>query len=98
MSTALQNLSNQASRPGFVTASESDVAPKGLSEDTIRMISAKKNEPEWLLEFRLKAYQQWLKMDEPKWPNVRYPKIDFQAISYYAAPKPKKMLASMEGV
>jgi len=98
MSTALQNLVNQPYQHGFVTEIESDVAPKGLSEDVIRMISAKKNEPEWLLEFRLKAYQQWLKMDEPKWPNVRYPKIDFQNIIYYSAPKAKKMLASMDEV
>ena len=83
---------------GFVTDIESDVAPRGLSEDTIRMISAKKNEPEWLLEFRLKAYQQWLKMTEPTWPNVKYPKIDFQAISYYAAPKQKPKLKSMDEV
>lgn len=98
MSTALQNLVNQPYQHGFVTEIDSDVAPKGLSEDTIRMISAKKNEPEWLLEFRLKAYRQWLKMDEPKWPNVRYPKIDFQEIIYYSAPKPKKKLASMDEV
>src|SRR3989337_2992826 len=98
MSTALQNLVNQPYQHGFVTEIESDVAPKGLNEDTIRMISAKKNEPEWLLEFRLKAYQQWLKMDEPKWPNVKYPKIGFQAISYYSAPKPKKKLASRDEV
>jgi Fe-S cluster assembly protein SufB len=98
MSTALQNLVNQPYQHGFVTEIESDVAPKGLNEDTIRMISAKKNEPEWLLEFRLKAYQQWLKMDEPQWPNVRYPKIDFQDIIYYSAPKAKKKLASMDEV
>jgi Fe-S cluster assembly protein SufB len=97
MSAVLQNLVNQPYQHGFVTEIESDVAPKGLNEDTIRLISAKKNEPQWLLEFRLKAYQQWLKMDEPKWPNVKYPKIDFQAISYYSAPKPKK-LASMDEV
>ena len=98
MSTALQNLVNQPYQHGFVTEIESDVAPKGLNEDTIRMISAKKNEPEWLLEFRLKAYQQWLKMDEPQWPNVRYPKIDFQDIIYYSAPKSKPKLASMDEV
>ena len=97
MSAVLQNLVNQPYPHGFVTEIESEVAPKGLGEDTIRLISAKKNEPQWLLEFRLKAYQQWLKMDEPKWPNVKYPKIDFQAISYYSAPKPKK-LASMDEV
>ena len=98
MSAALQNLVNQPYKHGFVTNIESDVAPKGLSEATIRMISAKKNEPEWLLEFRLKAYQQWLKMTEPTWPNVNYPKIDFQAISYYAAPKQKPKLNSMDEV
>ena len=101
MSAALQNLQNLVGQPykhGFVTDIESDVAPKGLNENTIRMISAKKNEPEWLLEFRLKSYQAWLKMEEPKWPNVHYPKIDFQAISYYAAPKQKPKLKSMDEV
>src|SRR5512133_1550355 len=98
MSAVLQNLVNQPYKHGFVTDIESDVAAKGLSEDTIRLISNKKNEPEWLLDFRLKAYQQWLKMEEPKWPNVKYPRIDFQAISYYAAPKPKKKLNSMDEV
>ncbi len=98
MSAVLQNLVNQPYKHGFVTNIESDVAPKGLNEDTIRMISAKKNEPEWLLEFRLKSYQGWLKMEEPKWPNVHYPKIDFQAISYYAAPKQKPKLKSMDEV
>ena len=98
MNAVLQNLVNQPYKHGFVTDIESDVAPKGLNEDTIRMISAKKNEPEWLLEFRLKSYQAWLKMEEPKWPNVNYPKIDFQAISYYAAPKKKPKLKSMDEV
>jgi Fe-S cluster assembly protein SufB len=98
MNAVLQNLVNQPYKHGFVTDIESDVAAKGLSEDTIGMISAKKNEPEWLLEFRLKSYQAWLKMDEPKWPNVHYPKIDFQAISYYAAPKQKPKLKSMDEV
>ena len=98
MSAVLQNLVNQPYKHGFVTDIESDVAPKGLDEDTIRMISAKKNEPEWLLEFRLKAFQAWFKMVEPTWPNVHYPKIDFQAISYYAAPKQKPKLKSMDEV
>ncbi|MCL4801779.1 MAG: Fe-S cluster assembly protein SufB [Burkholderiales bacterium] len=97
-STALQNLIEQPYKHGFVTEIEADVAPKGLSEDTIRLISRKKNEPEWLLEFRLKAFRHWLEMTEPAWPNVRYPKIDFQDISYYSAPKPKKKLASMDEV
>ena len=96
--TALQTIVNQPYKHGFVTEIESDVAPKGLNEDTIRLISTKKNEPEWLLDFRLKAYQQWLKMEEPKWSNVKYQKIDFQAISYYSAPKSKKKLASMDEV
>ncbi len=98
MSAVLQNLVNRPYPHGFVTDIESDVAPKGLNEDTIRLISARKNEPAWLLEFRLKAYEQWLKMAEPKWANVHYPPIDLQAISYYAAPKPRKKLASMDEV
>jgi Fe-S cluster assembly protein SufB len=98
MSTVLQNLVNQPYKHGFVTEIESDVAPKGLNEDTIRLISLKKNEPQWLLEFRLEAYRHWLEMDEPKWPNVHYPKIDFQAISYYSAPKAKPKLNSMDEV
>ena len=98
MSSVLQNLVNQPYRHGFVTDIEADVAPKGLNEDIIRLISTKKNEPEWLLDFRLKAYRHWLKMTEPTWPNVKYPKIDFQDISYYSAPKPKKKLASMDEV
>ena len=98
MSAALQNLVNQPYKHGFVTDIESDIAPKGLNEDTIRLISSKKNEPEWLLEFRLKAYNKWLSMKEPHWQNVTHNKIDFQEISYYAAPKPKKKLASMDEV
>jgi len=98
LSTVLQNLVNQPYRHGFVTDIESDVVPKGLSEDVIRLISRKKNEPEWLLEFRLQAYRHWLTMREPAWPNVKYPKIDFQDISYYSAPKAKKKLASMDEV
>lgn len=98
MSAVLKKLVNQPYKHGFVTDIESEIAPKGLGEDTIRLISAKKNEPEWLLAFRLDAYQRWLKMVEPTWPNVKYPKIDFQDISYYSAPKPKKKLASMDEV
>jgi Fe-S cluster assembly protein SufB len=98
MSEVLQNLVNQPYKHGFVTDIESDVAEKGLSEDTIRMISNKKNEPEWLLEFRLKSYHAWLKMEEPAWANIHYPKIDLQAISYYAAPKQKPKLKSMDEV
>ena len=98
MSAVLQNLVNQPYKHGFVTEIESDVAPKGLNENMIRLISSKKNEPEWLLEFRLKSYQAWLKMTEPEWQNCHYPKIDYQAISYYAAPKIKAKLNSLDEV
>ena len=98
MSAVIQNLVNQPYKHGFVTDIESDVVAKGLSEDVIRLISGKKGEPEWLLEFRLKAYRHWLTMAEPTWPNVKYPRIDFQGISYYSAPKAKKKLASMDEV
>ena len=97
MSAVIQNLVNQPYKHGFVTDIESDVVAKGLNEDVIRLISAKKNEPAWLLDFRLNAYRHWLTMREPAWPNVHYPKIDFQDISYFSAPKPKK-LASMDEV
>ena len=90
MSSVLEQLVNKPYEHGFRTDIESETAPKGLSEDTIRLISTKKSEPEWLLEFRLKAYRHWLTMEEPRWPNVEYPKIDFQDIIYYSAPKPKK--------
>ena len=83
---------------GFVTDVDADEAPKGLNEDIIRFISAKKEEPEWLLEWRLKAFRYWLTLEEPKWANVGYPKIDFQSIIYYSAPKPKKELASLDEV
>ena len=98
MSAALQNIINQPYKHGFVSDIESDVAAKGLDESTIRMISAKRNEPEWLLDFRLKSYAAWLKMTEPSWQNAHYPKIDFQAISYYSAPKQKPKLKSMDEV
>jgi Fe-S cluster assembly protein SufB len=98
VSAVIQNLVNQPYKHGFVTDIESDVVAKGLNEDVIRLISAKKGEPEWLLEFRLQAYRHWLTMTEPTWPNVHYPKIDFQDISYFSAPKPKKKLASMDEV
>ena len=98
MSTTLQNLVNQPYKHGFVTEIEADILPKGLNEDVIRLISKKKNEPEWMLEFRLNAYRHWLTMTEPAWANVHYPKIDFQDMSYYSAPKPKKKLASLDEV
>ncbi len=90
MPTATQTIEQLANRDyafGFVTEVEQDTVPPGLSEDVIRLISAKKGEPEWLLEWRLKAYRHWLTMEEPTWANVHHPKIDYQAISYYAAPK-----------
>lgn len=83
---------------GFVTDIESDKVPPGLNEDVIRMISAKKNEPEWMLEWRLDAFRTWSEMEEPEWPNVTYEKPDFQAISYYSAPKQKKTLDSLDEV
>src|SRR5437016_10415716 len=97
-SSTLQALVNQPYKHGFVTDIESDVVPKGLSEDVIRLISHKKNEPQWLLDFRLQAYRHWLTMTEPAWPNVKYPKINFQDIIYYSAPRPKKKLNSMDEV
>jgi len=81
---------------GFVTDIESDTAPKGLNEDIIRFISAKKSEPEWLLEFRLKAFEHWKKMPEPEWAKIHHPPIDYQDAYYYSAPKPK--LGSMDEV
>jgi len=83
---------------GFETLIESEKAPKGLSEDTVRFISAKKNEPAWMLEWRLKAYRHWLTMREPTWARVEYPKIDYQDIYYYAAPKKKTGPASLDEV
>ncbi|MEO8146447.1 MAG: Fe-S cluster assembly protein SufB [Bacteroidia bacterium] len=81
---------------GFVSDFQSDFAPKGLNEDIVRFISAKKNEPEFMLEYRLKAFRHWLKMVEPEWAHIHYPKIDFQDIIYYSAPKPKKELNSLD--
>ena len=98
MGARLQDLVDRPYRHGFVTDIESDVAAKGLTEETIRLISAKKNEPGWLLEFRLKAFRHWLTMTPPVWATVEYPPIDFQAISYYAAPKPRPKLAGMDEV
>ena len=83
---------------GFTTDIESDMAPKGLTEDTIRFISAKKNEPEWLLKWRLDAFAKWKTMREPHWAHVNFPAIDYQDSYYYAAPKPKKELASLDEV
>ena len=83
----IETIVGQKYRHGFVTDIESDTVPPGLDEDVIRIISRKKNEPQFMLDWRLKAYRQWLRMREPEWPRVHYPKIDFQEISYYSAPK-----------
>ncbi len=83
---------------GFVTDIETELAPKGLNEDIVRLISKKKNEPGWMLKYRLKAYKHWLTLEEPDWAHVSYPKIDFQEIIYYAAPKKKKELESLDEV
>ena len=77
---------------GFITDIEQDTLPPGLNEEVIRHISQKKNEPEWLLKWRLKSYEVWQKMAEPSWANIKYPTVDFQDIIYYAAPKKKKEL------
>jgi Fe-S cluster assembly protein SufB len=98
MST-IELLTNREYKYGFVTDIESDTIPKGLSEETIRLISAKKAEPEWMLEFRLKAYRNWLTMQEPKhWPNITYPEVNYQEIVYYSAPKQKATKASLDEV
>jgi Fe-S cluster assembly protein SufB len=85
-------------RYGFETLIESDKAPKGLSEETVKFISQKKNEPDWMLQWRLEAYRRWLTMTEPTWARVDYPKIDFQDLYYYAAPKPKKTVTSLDEI
>lgn len=99
MSSTVTTLVNQPYKYGFVTDIESDTIPRGLSEDVVRLISAKKNEPEFMLQFRLKAYRKWLTMTEPTWPHVNYPAIDYQQIIYYSAPKQKpKKLNSLDEV
>src|SRR5580693_703046 len=98
MSTAIENLVNRDYQYGFVTDVEADTLPRGLSEETVRQISAKKREPAFLLEWRLRAYRRWLTMKEPHWSNVTYPAIDYQAVSYYSAPKSKKPLGSLDDV
>jgi Fe-S cluster assembly protein SufB len=98
MSTAIENLVNRDYQYGFVTDVEADTLPRGLSEETVRQISAKKREPAFLLEWRLRAYRRWLTMTEPHWSNVTYPPIDYQAVSYYSAPKSAKPLGSLDEV
>lgn len=96
--TVTKVLEDKKYKYGFVSDIEADTFAKGLNEDVIRAISKKKNEPEFMLNFRLKAYQKWLTMEAPAWPNVDYPTIDFQNISYFSAPKPKKKLESLDEV
>jgi Fe-S cluster assembly protein SufB len=98
MSSTIEQIASQEYKYGFVTDIEADQAPPGLNEEIIRLISAKKNEPEWMLEFRLKALRHWFTMKEPTWANVHYGPIDYQAISYYSAPKQKKKLNSLDEV
>ena len=100
--TDLERLANREYQYGFTTDIEQEKIPKGLSEDTVRLISAKKSEPEWLLEWRLKAFKRFMEMlandREPTWANVDYPKIDYQNMYYYAAPKQTKKLESLDDV
>jgi Fe-S cluster assembly protein SufB len=98
MSSTIEQIASQEYKYGFITDIEADQAPPGLNEDIIRLISAKKNEPEWMLEFRLKAFRHWLTMKEPTWANIKYGPIDYQATSYYSAPKQKKKLNSLDEV
>jgi Fe-S cluster assembly protein SufB len=98
MSASVEELVNREYKWGFVTDIESDTAPKGLNEEIIRFISLKKQEPAWLLEWRLKAYRRWTEMTEPHWPNVSYPPIDYQDVIYYSAPRTAKPLGSLDEV
>jgi Fe-S cluster assembly protein SufB len=97
MST-IETFANREYKYGFTTDIEAETIPRGLNEETIRLLSSKKGEPEWMLEWRLKAYRRWLQMEEPVWANVDYPKIDYQDIVYYSAPKTKKQLDSIDDV
>ena len=94
----IEELANQEYQYGFVTDVEAETLPKGLNEEVVRLISEKKREPAWLLEWRLKAYRTWLTMIEPTWQNVRYPAIDYQDIIYYSAPKKRPTLNSLDEV
>jgi len=98
VSTEVRDLASQEYQYGFVTDLETDLAPRGLNEDIIRLISTKKNEPEWMLDWRLKSYRHWLTLEEPNWQKPHYAPIDYQDIIYYAAPKAKVALASLDEV
>ena len=96
--TSLETQVNEPYKYGWVTDIDADTLPPGLNEDTVRAISLKKQEPDFMLQWRLKGYRNWVTMTEPSWSTVQYPPIDYQAISYYAAPKPKKQLDSLDEV
>src|SRR2546425_12164775 len=96
--STIAELANREYKHGFFTEIEADTVPRGLNEEIVRMISEKKREPKFMLEWRLKAYRHWLTMKEPKWPNVHYPPIDYQDVIYYSAPRPKKTLNSIDEV
>jgi Fe-S cluster assembly protein SufB len=98
VSNEVRQLASQEYQYGFVTDLDTDVAPRGLNEDIVRLISARKNEPDWLLEWRLQAYRHWTTLTEPRWQNVTHGRIDYQDIIYYAAPKPKVQVASLDEV
>lgn len=97
-STSTRDLVSQPYKYGFVTDIETDKIAKGLSEEVVRLISSKKNEPEFLLDFRLKAYRHWLKLQEPDWAQLGYEAIDYQDIVYYAAPKQQEKKQSLDEV
>ena len=94
----IEQLAQQEYRYGFTSNVEADLAPRGLNEDIVRFISAKKNEPDWLLDWRLKSYRAWQTLRDPDWANVRHEPIDFQQIIYYAAPKKRPALDSLDDV
>ena len=96
--SAIAELANREYKHGFVTEIEADTVPRGLNEEVIHLISAKKKEPRFMLDWRLKAYRHWLTMTEPRWPNVHYAPIDYQNVIYYSAPKPKMQLNSLDEV
>jgi Fe-S cluster assembly protein SufB len=96
--TTIEELANREYKYGFVTDVETESAPRGLNEEIIRFISAKKKEPDWLLEWRIKAYRNWLTMEEPRWPNVSYPPINYQGIIYYSAPRQRTAPKSLAEV
>src|SRR5260370_11630965 len=94
--STIEELANREYKYGFITDIEADTVPRGLNEDIVRMISAKKKEPEFMLEWRLKAYRHWLTMTEPKWAHVHYPPVKIQDVIYYSAPNARKKLSSLD--